>query len=67
MIARAISALARMMSWAARRVSAQSSLKIASVAQKRAATRIPIQPKSAPKMAPIHNMKAVCADRVPVT
>jgi hypothetical protein len=55
-----------MMSWAAKRVSAQSSLKMASVAQKRAATRIPIQPKSAPKMAPIHNMRGVCAAAVPV-
>ena len=57
MMPRASSALTPMISWAAKRVSAQSSLKTASVAQKRAATKIPTQPKSAPKIAPIHNMK----------
>jgi hypothetical protein len=57
MMARASRAPTARSSWKAKRVSAQSSLRTASVAQKRAATRIPIQPKSAPKMAPIHNMK----------
>jgi hypothetical protein len=33
------------------------SLKIARVTQKRAATRIPIQPNIAPKIAPTHSMR----------